>query len=676
MSIATLLWSILAGIIALVIAIYQYIYKAKKVSKKLIFFAFLRFLSIFILLLLLINPKFKQHSYYAVKPILALAIDNTSSIDFLEKKDAVHEFVNTIEANKELEERFDIQSYSFSNSIADSLELNFKGKQTNITEAIETIDQIYKNRIAPVIVVTDGNQTYGNDYQYIGTKIKQPIYPIIVGDTAKVVDVKIQQLNVNKYAYLKNEFPVETIVVYNGDREITTQFTIKKGKDKVYSTSLTFKEGETSKVVYTTLPAITAGVHTYNVNITPITDEKNTVNNAKNFAIEVIDQKTEIVLITDILHPDIGALKKSIESNERRKVSIKKASEITSLEDYQLVLLYQPNSSFRSIFDLIKSQKKNYLTITGTQTDWRFLNSVQTHFTRSLSRQTEEYVPQFNANYNSYLIEDLGFSTYPPLTATFGNLKINNTHDILLTQTINGISINAPLLTTIEDQGIRTGALFGEGIWKWRAQEYLNNKDFKAFDEFTGKLVQYLASNKRRNRLDITAESFYYNNGEIKLQAAFFTKNYEFDNRASLNIRVKNKDTNEFYEAPLVLKNNYYESDLSILNPGEYDYTITVAGERISKSGKFAILNYDVEQQFLNADVTKLITLATNTTGKVFYIDQIDNIIEDLINDDRFQIIQKRKEEITPLIDWRYLLGILLLLLAIEWFMRKYNGLI
>jgi hypothetical protein len=45
-----------------------------------VLFSFLRFLSVFALLLLLINPTFKQKSYYNEQPILTIAVDNSSSV--------------------------------------------------------------------------------------------------------------------------------------------------------------------------------------------------------------------------------------------------------------------------------------------------------------------------------------------------------------------------------------------------------------------------------------------------------------------------------------------------------------------------------------------------------------------------------------------------------------------
>ncbi len=672
----TILLIIVAFVIALVIALFQYIYKAKNRKKNSLFFAFLRFLSVFALLLLLINPTFKQKTYYTEKPDLVIAVDNSSSIKHLGQDQSIIKFVNQIKENKELNDRFDIIYYSFANQLKDSLEFSFDQKQTNISKALDELDQIYKNTIAPTVLITDGNQTYGKDYQFSSLGYKQAVYPIVSGDTTAVTDTKIQQLNVNRYAYLKNKFPVEVILTYSGKENITTTFQVTSSNGVVYSQPVTFSQQNNSAVVNFTLPASSAGVIKYVAKLTPLTNEKNTVNNSKTFAVEVIDQKTNVLLIADIVHPDLGAIKKSVESNERRSISISKPQEIKDIEEYQLVILYQPNTRFRKVYEDLNTLKKNYFTITGTKTDWVFLNKIQSKYKQETTRQTEYYLPRFNTNYSTFLLEDIGFQNYPPLIGTFGEIKINTNHDPLLYRTISNIETNEVLLTAIEQNGIREAVLFGEGIWRWRAQNYLDSQRFEEFDDFFGKLVQYLASNKRKSRLNTISESFYYGNANINIKAEYFTKNYEFDRRGSLRISVKNKETEATQTIPMLLKNNSYEVDLSSLSAGNHEYTVTVLGENISRSGSFAILEYDVEQQFLNADVTKLNEVATNTNGKSFHLNQNKALIKDLIEDQRYQTIQKRKENVVSLIDWKYLLVIVILLLSIEWFARKYKGLI
>ena len=270
----------------------------------------------------------------------------------------------------------------------------------------------------------------------------------------------------------------------------------------------------------------------------------------------------------------------------------------------------------------------------------------------------------------------MSFENYPPLEGLFGDHVITTEHQILLYQKIGAITTGNPLLATIEVNTKREGVLFGEGIWKWRAQEYIDSKSFKRFDDFFGKIVQYLASNKRKRRLDVNSESFYYGNAGVRIQATYFTKNYEFDRRGHLKITVKNTETSKSSVVPLVLKNNNYEVDLSNLPAGKYEYTVTVDGEKLSRSGSFTILDFDIEKQFLNADVTKLQQAATNTDGKLFFTNQMNDLTKQLLADKRYQPIQKEQENIVHLIDWKYLLGFLILLLALEWFIRKYNGLI
>ncbi|GGX02472.1 hypothetical protein [Aquimarina muelleri] len=672
----TILLIIAAVVIALTIALFQYVYKARNKKKNILFLALLRFLSLFTLLLLIINPAFKQNTYYIEKPTLVVAIDNSSSIKYLNKDQNVKNITSQIRKNEKLNDRFNIVYYTFSDKLKDSISLTFDKTQTNISKALDELDQIYKNTTAPILMITDGNQTYGKDYQFGSSKYKQSVYPVIVGDTISILDTKIEQLNVNRYAYLKNKLPVETILTYSGKEDINTIFQIKSGTNIVFSQQVLFSEQKKSNIINVTLPANSVGVNQYMAILTPLDTEKNTINNTKTFAVEVIDQKTNVLLISDIVHPDLGAIKKSIESNERRSVTIIKPNEKKDFNDYQLIVLYQPNTRYRQVYEDLNAQKKNHFTITGPKTDWVFLNKIQNKYTQEITRQTEHYLPKFNNNYGAFLLEDIGFNNYPPLLGTFGETRLNTSHDPILYKTIGNIETDEVLLTTIEQNGIREAVLFGEGLWRWRAQNYLDTQGFNEFDEFFGKLVQYLASNKRKSRLNTIAESFYYGNANIAIKAEYFTKNYEFDRRGSLRITLKNKETEASQTIPMLLKNNTYDVDLSNLKAGNYEYTVTVLGENITRSGDFKILEYNVEQQFLNADVTKLKHVATNTKGKVYYLNQKDAVIKELLEDKRYQAIQKNKENVVSLLDWKYLLILLILLLTIEWFVRKYNGLI
>ncbi|MCH7525336.1 MAG: VWA domain-containing protein [Bacteroidetes bacterium] len=498
MSSITLIYIILAVITALLLALFQYLYKSKK-SNLNILFALLRFITIFSVLLLLINPKFEQTKVYNEKPNLIVVIDNSESIKHLKQTENIEQLLDNLKRDKSLNENFNIEYYKFGNDLNPLDSLNFDETQSNIAIVFGNLSQIYKNTIAPIVLITDGNQTYGKDYEFESLHYKQPIFPIILGDTITHSDLKIQQLNVNKYAYLKNKFPVEIITVYSGLETVNSQLIITSGNSIIFRKNLSFSKTENSHVVNLTLPANRVGVNVYNAVIVPLETEQNKVNNTKPFAVEIIDEKTNVAIVSDIIHPDLGALKKTIESNEQRSVSILKPKEyLERQDDFQLAILYQPNSKFKAVFEAIKKAGGNTFVITGTQTQWSFLNGIQTNYSQEITLQTEDFQPTLNTNYNTFIIDDLDFNSFPPLQSEFGSVTFNiPVETILYKRVFNDTIEQQPLLVTFENNNRREAVLFGEHIWKWRAQSYLNNKSFQQFDNFIGKLVQYLSSNKR-----------------------------------------------------------------------------------------------------------------------------------------------------------------------------------
>lgn len=677
MSTETIIYITIAGVAALLLALFQYMYKSKVTSNLKYFLTVLRTISIFSILLLLINPKFESLTFFDEKPTLVVAVDDSESISYLKQDESAGNIIKALEENAELNNRFNIETYSFGKSVRSLDSLNFNERQSNISQALKRFGEVYDNETAPIVLLTDGNQTYGSDYTYVAKGVKQPIYPLILGDSTIYSDLSINQLNVNRYVFLKNRFPVEIIANYSGLEAITTELKIWSGNSVVFRKMLQFDASKTSEIISTSLNANSVGVKTYRVELVPIANEKNIVNNTKNFGVEVIDQKTNIALVADRLHPDLGTLKKSIESNEQRSVSILKPKDyLSSINDFQLVILYQPNSNFNTVLEEIKAQNLNTFTITGATTDLEFLNNTHLKLFATVTNQTEDYQPILNRNYNTFIVDNIDFVDYPPLKSEFGGLEFLAPTDVILYKSINGIKTDDAMLATYEFNNMKHAVLLGEGIWRWRAQAYLDTESFADFDNFIGKLVQYLSSNKKRKRINVDYKSFYNGNDDVSISAQYFNKNYEFDAEASLSIVLKNANKDSTREVPLLLNNGNYTVDLSGIEAGEYNFTVKHNSEAIATSGRFQILEYNVEQQFLNADIDKLKSLGKNSEGGAYFSTEYNSLIKSLISDNRFATIQKSTKNIVPLIDWKYLLGLIALSLFAEWFIRKYNGLI
>ena len=349
----TIVLLIFSVLIAAGLSFYQYVYKAKNKSNLNLFLAFLRFLSFLGIFILLINPTITRNTLEIAKTPLVIAMDNSSSISFLSSEKVANESYQRIVSNIDLQEKFDIQSYQFDTDLKLSKTFRFKGKQTNLDVLAESLRTTYKNQIFPTVLLTDGNQTIGNDYEY-SFDTKNKVYPIVLGDTTKVFDLKINQINVNKYAYYKNKFPVEAFIQYSGNTTITANFSISEGKSTLAQQTISLSPSNRTAVIHLVLPANKIGLQVLKAQISSSKQEKNKFNNSKSFAVEVMDQKTEIALVSAINHPDIGALKRAIESNVQRKVTVLKPNNIRELNKYKVVILYQPNSTYKSVFDISK----------------------------------------------------------------------------------------------------------------------------------------------------------------------------------------------------------------------------------------------------------------------------------------------------------------------------------
>ncbi|AWX46039.1 hypothetical protein HME9304_03071 [Flagellimonas maritima] len=677
MEIRTLLLIILAAIVALSIVFYQYFYKNKRHGSLRWVLATLRFFVLFASLLLLINPKLTKRDYYLEKANLVLLLDDSESMKNASDGFSMQNKIDAIVKNDDLNNRFSIQQYSFGVNIHQTDSVGFGQKNTDISNALTKIAEIFSNRSTSVIIPTDGNQTLGRDYDYIDLNKNISVYPIVVGDTTAFEDISVGLVNSNTYAFLKNKFPIEATIQYKGSKSISRSVTISVNGRRVYQENLEFGPNQNSRSINTLVEATRVGVQSIMVAVQPLENEKNKFNNIKETAIEVIDEKTTIAIVSDIVHPDIGTLKKSIEANEQRKVKIfKPNTPIANLNEIDIFIFYQPNSKFKNIYQSVKKTKTNFFTITGSNTDWNFLNQIQQSFSKENFNQSEDVQPILNSAFNIFNIENFDVAGFPPLESGLGDIQMNENAETLLFQQIKGVDLSKPLFSFLTEDGQKEAVLFGENIWKWRAQTYRNDQNFQAFDNFMGTLMRYLAANNQRSRLELDYKLIFDNASLARIRGAYYDKSYSFDFNANINIKIEGIDNDFSREYPMLLKGSFFEADLSNLQAGAYNFTATVKGENIKRSGKFKILDFNLEKQLLSSNYEKLNRLSVRTNGKIYTPIEIDKLIDHLSTSEQFVPIQKSKQNVVSLIDFRLLLGFIIATLSLEWFIRKYNGLI
>ncbi len=675
MTTSTILLILLSVIISGVVAFYQYLFKADNQNKTNWLLAFLRFISVFSLLLLLINPVVSRKIIETNKIPLAIVADNSRSISGLKANAVALKLFEKLNSNSALKEKFEIQSYTFDDTFIAGKSLDFKGNQSNIDDVASNLKQLNKNTFYPVVLLTDGNQTIGNDYVF-SFQESTSVFPVVLGDTTATFDLKINQLNANKYAFLKNKFPVEVFLQYNGNKSVSTTFSIEKNGKKVISQAVNFDKKNKVQSVQILLEADRVGLQKYKAVLSSSVKEKNTYNNNKNFAVEVLDQKKEIAIISDISHPDLGAFKRAIESNAHRKVTIIKTNSISDLQKYNVLILYQPTASFRKIFEVNKNLKINTFIVTGMATDFNFLNQMQSDLQFKLTNKKEDFSPSFVTDFNLFAQNDIQFSQLPPLENPFGKITEKASFNTLLTAKVNGIEVGNPILTFSEKGNSRNAYLLGENSWKWRMESFVLNQSYEKYDLFIDKIIQYLAINSAKKSLLVQHESFYNSGETIEIFAQYFNKSYELEENASLSIYLTNKATKTTKNYNFSKANNGYQAIFDGLTPGSYTFQVKETTSNASYNGTFEVLDFDVEKQFVNPDVSKLQQLANQNNGEIIFPNQIEKLILKLLQKNTYLPVEKTIIKNSPLIDSLWLLIILAISLTTEWFTRKYNGLL
>ncbi len=667
---------LLGALLAFILAWWHYLSKPRRKSPLFRGLALLRFLSIFGLILLLVNPKFTKTTYDLEKALLTILVDNSSSMVVSDSADSYRDLTSRLMQNQALQDRFTVRAMEIGEEMQPLDSLTFTDQATNISSPLQSLQDVSIGSNTVTVLISDGNQTLGEDYEFMSHKPEQKIFPVVAGDTTTYEDLRLDRINMNNYAYLKNTFPIEVFASYSGSGNRNSVLRIRMNGQIRFQQNVTFTNDKNAIQVTAEMEAQTTGLQDVSVSLSAFENERNVYNNSRQLSLEVIDEKTKIVIVSSLVHPDLGSLKAAIEQNEQRDVTIAAPSAAKNTwEDADLIILYQPDRTFAAVFDVIKKEEISTFSIIGSKTDWAFINAIQGGYSISSYGQDEEIFPELNGSF-SFFDSSLDITDFPPLDFELGEISIYTEHETVLDQKVKGVVLEEPMLVMIRGNERNEAVLFGENSWKWRIQSFRNEGDFKSYDAFIAQVIRFLDLKKRANRLTIEYEKSYEGVNAAEIVARYFNETMAFDGNASLKLFIKTSEESSYREFPMLLRNGYYGLSINDFPAGNYEFTVRVESTDIARSGSFKILDFEVEKQLISSNYKKMERLALASGGDLFYMDEADQLIDELSNRNEFLPVQKSNQNVVSLIDFRILLAAIALCLAAEWFLRKYNGLI
>jgi hypothetical protein len=662
--------------------LYRFKAPTKDVSPKIINLLFvIRTLLISALLFFLLEPFIKRIVNEKEKPIIILAQDNSASL--INTKDSAYYRKEYLEGFKtfteKLKDKYEVFTYRFSNTTELNDTIDFKGKETDYSTLFRELENNYSNRnLGAIVFASDGLYNKGANPLYAKQNLKAPVYCIALGDTNTAKDIYIKKIEHNEVAYLGNKFPINIYVEAKKLMGKSATLTIKKGGQNLVKQIVSITSSSFHQSFSFLLDADKAGVQIYTVQISPINEETNKANNIQNFVMEIIDTKEKIALITSAPHPDVSAIRESMEGNQNYELETFLLENFSgSVKPYSLVILNQV------VLNTAKGTKM-LNDLNANATPWFLISSsgndkIPGAAIQSLSPKTNDAETYISKEFSLFTLSE-EFKKYtkdfPAVTTVFGNYNLSNSMSTLLYQKIGVVETENPLLSFGMNGEQKYGVFFGEGIWKWRLRDFADHQNHNLFNELIGKIVQYLSVKADKSFFRVKTKKIVNENEDVLFDAEVYNTSYELVSNPEVTLVLTN-DKSQQFNYTFTKNNTSYQLNIGTLPPGEYTYkAITNNGTKaLEQKGSITIKELFIEQTQLVADHQFMSQLAFKHNAKLFYPNQLNQLADELLNSPTIKTITYSHKDISELIDLKAIFFILLGLLSFEWFIRKYNGL-
>jgi len=645
----------------------------------------LRFVFVLIILLLLLSPVIKTKGLIVQKPVIVVAQDNSSSL--LLNKDSTF-YQNQYKTNLDklitsLGDSYDVRYLQFSETTENDTILDFSGKMSDISSVFPEIVARYAGmNLGAVILATDGIYNKGINPTY-SKNLDFPVYSIALGDTVSQKDLVIDDLVHNKIAFLGNKFPLRIYVSAEKCSEQTAELTISRDDKIIYSSDIEIPKDGNINTIDVDLAADKLGIQKYDVKIEHLENEISFDNNEAVFVINVIDNRNKILLLANAPHPDNGAISFAIKDNPDFEIHTEFISEFNgSVADYDLVVLHQLPSVRNNIASIISEIDKNsipVLFILGKATDLKNFNNLDKGLQiNSLSSKADDAQAFFNQDFVSFSTgfdEKEFFDDMSALKVVFGDYKTLSDVKVLLYQKINGIKTDKPLVLFSEQNGVKTGFITGEGIWRWRIDDYRQNTSHDNYKMLINRVFQYMIVKKIQDKLLIESAQVFSENQNVVFTAEFYNEAYELVN--GLDVEMKLIDDNDKeYRYFFGNQGDAYRLDIGRIPAGTYSYIVEsdFDNKTYAATGKIIVKSINIEALNTTANHIVLEQLAEQTGGKVFYPDNMNAIPVSIADNSEILSLAYEQEKLYTLTDLFYLFFVILVFAATEWSLRKFWG--
>lgn len=629
----------------------------------------LRTLAIFFLLLLFLSPSIKRVISRVEPPVIGLAIDNSQSVT-ARNSDSLY-ITGAIE---DLQEAFRQEDFLIELSNLDKKDsMLFESKTTNISSLLSQVSEQTKNKNhVATVLLSDGIYNRGASPLY--KNYIRPIFTLGMGDTIPPKDISISRVRYNRVSYKGSETPIRIEISqegYTGTRvnvQLSENGRSLEEKTMILNTSIQDLEF--------LLDNEEEGLRHLVISITKQRDESSQENNQSDVFMEVIDGSQKVLIVASSPHPDIKAIRATLEETDSYETSlyIPALGDDAPTEIFDVIIYH---GAFNSRINYTPKENPGTWYIVNTQSNMRILNETISYLRISKKGgQPDKVTGSFNKSFSKFKIENTEiFENYPPIQVPYANYSVTGSAEILMYQRLGSVTTNSPLMVVYDDGSNKSATLMGQDIWKWRLQEAALNESSRSFDELVTKTVQFLSVKNDKEQFRFTPRSStFQDSSPVLFDVEVYNDIYEriYGNEVKIDITNSNGETQVYSFVDSELNSTFRAPNLP---PGIYQFeaAVEIGSRSFIKKGEFLIENINIEYLDLTADHRLLRNLSSQTNGEFVHLTEYEKLIS-LIRERNFKPIIKSEEEFQKLAQTWWFYVLIFSLFGTEWILRRYWG--
>ncbi len=667
-----------------------------KEEQKLLGLIGIRMCVFMVLLFMLLSPKFSWKDHYQYPLRWNIYADRSVSMGYHQTL-SPNSYIDNVNSlfSAAVNKNTETQNFYFDHRVytADETSFFLNGEATDLGKVFDHIIDS-ESELAGAIIITDGQITKGDQTHNQLKELLIPIYTVGVGDTIPLVDIAIQAVEAPTVIIKGEEMDINITLSSHGKINDRINILLYKGKKLLGSKYIQLQgEGSFANAKFRITPQ-TLGVNNYIVKTSVLADEININNNSQPFQISVLKDKYKLALITGAPNFNTAPLKKIIRKIPRVELDhyiqnddkfIPSINEFWSTP-YELIVfdnfpLIPISKRWKQILaKKIVSQKSSIFLFAGPNTEKKATESMYPFFHVKNSQVTfndnkrkqwywaeeNNIVKYFSTNgFDQTRFENI----YPPLKP---KLYLEPESNISSLAYYENSSI--PLLVSGEVEGLRSGI--------WTSSDFstlfykMTETDHEDIsDELINNLLSWFLRTSGENDLYFRVNKDVFQQGEeVHIMGSHFKKDEKEIFTFTGYITLLNKEDSPItYELTYNPVNEQWETKFLAGKPGPYSYEITMQNENevFTQNGSLMIDESQIELNQVSVNKEILIKIANTTNGKYVAWESRAELID--------KINLKFNEEIVVrnVILNENTLGIIILviLLSIEWYIRRFIGL-